>query len=152
MTRFNIHAPSWSDSSSIAGIRRRLIVGRPRLPFFVMPALVLMAVLIGLAGCQTSDPVALRMGEVPLDVVRQVPNRIELLKPGMNPKQVFDTLGLSGYPITGVGTGPPNRYACQLLLRPGYSIELIYDERQRPPALLSASLMDDGWKQTPPSP
>ena len=106
--------------------------------------------LLALAGCSTGAPVVAWPREVPLDVVRQIPSRLDKLRPGMNPRQVMATLGLSAYLLGGFWSGPPHRYSYQLILRQDqdYSLTLVYDQRKDPPAFLRAFLDGDEWRQT----
>jgi hypothetical protein len=108
-----------------------------------MNKLLLTAFLVAVTGCGSDTRVAKDQTEVPLYVVRRLPSLVDALKPGMSPDQVMAALGLSQYHIEAVGSGPSNRFTYQFLLRPDYSLILVYDERRKPPGLLYARWNDD---------
>jgi hypothetical protein len=112
-------------------------------------ALLTISMLLLMAGCG-SAPASVHHGssngEVPLDVVLQIPSRLETLQPGMTPTQVMATLGLENYPLGGDCSGPTNRIRCQLFLRLDFELALVYDLRPAP-SFSRASLVGAGWSK-----
>lgn len=94
---------------------------------------------VGLAGEQ-------EINNVPIEALRGVPARLHLLTPGMTHAEVMETLGLAGYRVLEVMSGPSNRLGYEALLSPGFQIVLFFDETKNPPRFLEARLDGDGWK------
>jgi hypothetical protein len=71
-------------------------------------------------------------GRVPLHVVNAVPTRLQLLRPGMSPIEVWRTLGLAEYEgqLIVHGGGPSEDYRSCYYLRPidGFNVVLVFDE------------------------
>jgi|SRR4051812_41106534 hypothetical protein len=105
------------------------------------------------AGCSTppkpaeNPPVALAPGQVPIDLIKQIPKRLQNLQTGMTEVQVFQALGLYDTELSGDATGPLERNVRAYELCPGCALNLIFDARERPAKLLSVRLEGQGWKR-----
>jgi hypothetical protein len=91
--------------------------------------------------------VPLEPGQVPLNLIKTVPERLQSVQTGMTEVQVFQTLGLYDIELSGDATGPLERNVRAYELCPGCGLNLIFDARQRPAKLLSVRLEGDGWKK-----
>jgi hypothetical protein len=85
-------------------------------------------------------------GEVPLDAVRQVPARLQLLKPGMSLSDALRTLGLEGLPSGTWGSGPPRNYGFRIHLSTNSILILRCDTTQESLTFLEAELFDGQMK------
>ena len=122
-----------------------------------MKRLLLFFIVVLLSGCGSPSPSSPVVespnkkdvrGDVPLDVVRGIPARLQTLKPGMTPAAVLQALGLDGYSVLILTSGPTQRLGYQLVLRPEYFLFLYYDESRQPPSFIEAKFAGDGWKKT----
>ena len=84
------------------------------------------------------------------DVVRQIPMRIKLLKPGMTQMEVVRKLGLSGYPSGTMEGGSSGHFQFVLPLNTNCFVMLRYDMDKKPPSFLDAEVFGDGWKASSP--
>ena len=82
---------------------------------------------------------------VPLWVSDRVPNRMSRLKPGMSSQQALAVLGLTGYPLGGIGNGPMNAYRVAYLVRPGMGLRLTFDGTRKPGGLLEGEIDGTDW-------
>src|SRR3954467_12994059 len=85
------------------------------------------------AGCSTppksaeKTSVALAPGQVPVDLIKQIPKRLQNLQTGMTEIQVFQTLGLYDIELSGDATGPLERNVRAYELCPGCALNLVFD-------------------------
>jgi hypothetical protein len=56
---------------------------------------------------------------------------------------VLKALGLDGYRVLTLQSGPDQRLGHQLLLRPEYFLFLYYDESRQPPSFIEAKFIHD---------
>jgi len=129
-----------------------------------MKRLLFCFIVVLLTGCGSTSPSSPVVespnkkdvrGDVPLDVVLGIPARIPTLKPGMTPAAVLQALGLDGYRVLTLTSGPDQRIGHQLLLRPEYFLFLYYDESHQPPSFIDATFLHDegpAMKKAPNSP
>ena len=114
-------------------------------------------VAFAVAGCRSSissdkqhDSVSApdqEINNVPVAALSSVPERLHLLSPGMTHAEVIKVLGLTGFRIVEVGSGPDFRYGRQELLRPDYELFLYFDETKTPPRFIEANLVGNGWQK-----
>jgi hypothetical protein len=94
--------------------------------------------------------------EVPLELIRSVPSRLDLLKTGMTKEEAFRVLGLAGYRPMAVFMGPEARHGFSYYLRTDHILRLTFDETKSPPVLtmtttptglVLADLCGGGWEK-----
>ena len=79
---------------------------------------------------------------VSAEALRQVPERIEMLKPGMTLTEALQTLGIDGVPPGTWGSGPPMDYGWRITLNTNRILLLRCDTTQESPIFQSAELFD----------
>jgi hypothetical protein len=85
-------------------------------------------------------------GHAPRWIVPFVSERVRRLTPGMTAPRVWEELGLWRRVLDGgVGGGPRNQSWSSYTLRPRCGIILVFDNTAKPPKLVSARLVGDGW-------
>jgi hypothetical protein len=85
-------------------------------------------------------------GHAPRWIVPLVSERVRRLTPGMTAPRVWEELGLYRQALDGgIGGGPRNQSLSSYTLRPGCGIILVFDHTAKPPQLVNARLVGDGW-------
>ena len=118
-------------------------------------ALVLLLVLA--AGCDYRSSPAMSQkidGDVPVAILRQIPERAKLVKVGMTQEEAMKTLGVADYVLRGVGGGPLKNYNYEYYLRSNCVLVLGVDMSRTPPTVTvvrggfePAVAGGDGWKE-----
>jgi hypothetical protein len=85
-------------------------------------------------------------GHAPRWIVPFVSERVRRLAPGMTAPRVWEELSLYRQVLdAGIGGGPRNHSWSSYTLRPGCGITLVFDYTAKPPRLVSARLVGNGW-------
>jgi hypothetical protein len=85
-------------------------------------------------------------GHAPRCIAPLVSERVRRLTPGMPATRVWEELGLWRRVLDGgTGGGPRKQSWSSYTLRPGCGIILVFDHTAKPPKLVSARLVGNGW-------
>ena len=116
-------------------------------------------VIVLLTGCgPATDPIHRERttGEnIPMEVIRKLPARLNYVKVGMDQKTAYELLGLGGYNLLGLGSGSLNSWEVDYRLRSNCILTVCLDQTKAPPRLASIHgvvdcpvvLQGDGWKE-----
>lgn len=112
-----------------------------------IPPWLLLLVLVAGGLCVLFYPLYVSNYAVPYSVVRQMPERVKRLRPGMTREEVREILGLTKSGCIWEGGGPGREHWESCRLWPDHGILLVFDYTSKPPRFKRAALHGKGWSR-----